>query len=430
MSFGKELEFSNYIRIKNNLIDFVVSMNDRSCRLLLDEISGLIFDSFENGLSKEDLISSIMLDYNVSYEQIEKDYEQVYNLLSTQGFFLHPESGTMPLQSVYEETDLINQINELYYNNNRPYRVFLELTHACNLKCKHCYIDEQKNRFLSLTDCLRILDQLHDSGVVELFLTGGEIGLHPDLATIVEYASNLFLVTLLTNGTIFSEEEIKKLSLNRIFNVQISLYGDEQQHNTFVGSTIAWKRSFESLQYFRKYCGIGTAAIVATNCTYSTVPSLLKKLEKENINYLLTPIINKTIKGDERPSKYRITDSQLMHFFNFCTNRIGGNICTAGVSRFRISPEGVVTPCELLEMYPFGNILDSSFTEVLNSNERGEWINLKKAWTGDSMCQKCQISKYCPNCMGTNFLETGSFTSRSLYHCSVAKLQALSWKGV
>ena len=55
-----------------------------------------------------------------------------------------------------------------------PFQVTLELTYRCNLRCKHCYIDEPAEGELSLTEWKGALDQLASAGSLYLLITGGE----------------------------------------------------------------------------------------------------------------------------------------------------------------------------------------------------------------------------------------------------------------
>mgnify|MGYP002228114630 CR=1 FL=1 len=40
---------------------------------------------------------------------------------------------------------------------------------------------------------------------------------------------------------------------------------------------------------------------------------------------------------------------------------IFGASCTAGISRFRIRPDGVVNPCEMMRTIDLGNVYNDSF---------------------------------------------------------------------
>lgn len=68
----------------------------------------------------------------------------------------------------------------------------LELTHACNLKCVHCYTESAPhtgaNDRLGTADYQRLMREAHDLGARRVQFLGGEPTLNRDLAKLVEYA--------------------------------------------------------------------------------------------------------------------------------------------------------------------------------------------------------------------------------------------------
>src|SRR6058998_2074459 len=87
----------------------------------------------------------------------------------------------------------------------------IELTYGCNLHCVHCYTDcynrpDLIKRELSYAEVTRILDQLAAEGCLWVCFTGGEIFMRKDFLDIYAYAKQKgFLITLFTNGTLFTE---------------------------------------------------------------------------------------------------------------------------------------------------------------------------------------------------------------------------------
>ena len=81
------------------------------------------------------------------------------------------------------------------FHLSAPLIVWFEITRACNLPCKHCYVAAGRLRTseLSTAETLAVLDQLRDAGVFALVLVGGEPMLRPDFLTILNYAHQLEL---------------------------------------------------------------------------------------------------------------------------------------------------------------------------------------------------------------------------------------------
>lgn len=86
----------------------------------------------------------------------------------------------------------------------------------CNLTCSHCFIScSPHNRsfgFLSLDTVSRALDESVALGVKEYYFTGGEPFLNPDMTAILERTLHYGPATVLTNGTVFREEWLRRLA--------------------------------------------------------------------------------------------------------------------------------------------------------------------------------------------------------------------------
>jgi MoaA/NifB/PqqE/SkfB family radical SAM enzyme len=95
-------------------------------------------------------------------------------------------------------------------------KVVFELTTSCNLKCKHCFYQNNKefssNHFLRKEEALTLIDKFKKNGINKLVLTGGEPTIHPDFIEIAKHAkSKIKKVTLCTNGVIQNENYRKKI---------------------------------------------------------------------------------------------------------------------------------------------------------------------------------------------------------------------------
>src|ERR671934_1346068 len=85
----------------------------------------------------------------------------------------------------------------------------------CNLTCRHCFIScSPHNRsfgFLGLETVRRVLDESVPLGVKEYYFTGGEPFLNPDMVPILELTLGYGPATVLTNGTVFRDEWLRRL---------------------------------------------------------------------------------------------------------------------------------------------------------------------------------------------------------------------------
>lgn len=98
-----------------------------------------------------------------------------------------------------------------------PLIAFIEITNLCNLTCKHCYANSQYRRKneMSTAMILRLLDELDEMGVLQVFLSGGEIFTHKDAIEIINYASKKkFTTQVFTNGIFLTEKIVSQLPDN------------------------------------------------------------------------------------------------------------------------------------------------------------------------------------------------------------------------
>lgn len=104
-------------------------------------------------------------------------------------------------------------VYDCYDKQDKIFKVFFELTYACNLKCEHCYLSTDINSSktkITLKRAKEVIDQLRELGVVDITFTGGELFNHPDALEIIEYACRYnFIISILTNGTLLNRNMIK-----------------------------------------------------------------------------------------------------------------------------------------------------------------------------------------------------------------------------
>lgn len=139
--------------------------------------------------------------------------------------FLHPSSeellskvnaGVIDPESVeFDDYILLNPFVDLdRFHLAAPAIAFIETTNLCNLRCKHCYASSGQKRpsEISTSVILGLLDEFAEAGVLQVFLTGGELFAHPDAVRIIQHArSKPFSTQIFTNGILITEEKLAQL---------------------------------------------------------------------------------------------------------------------------------------------------------------------------------------------------------------------------
>lgn len=86
----------------------------------------------------------------------------------------------------------------------------------CNLRCHHCFIScSPENHTLGMMKFEPFKQKLDESlryGVKEYYFTGGEPFINPDIFKMIEATLAVGPLTILTNGTRFTEEKISRLA--------------------------------------------------------------------------------------------------------------------------------------------------------------------------------------------------------------------------
>lgn len=140
-----------------------------------------------------------------------------------------------------------------------PIILWLEVTSACPLRCKHCFIGcgkETKPAFLPFPIVERTLEDAAQLGIVRVTLSGGEAFLYPFIQQAISKVNTLGMgLRIFTNGV------LKKSNLSWLGNYDvdalfISVDGSQEHHeylrgaNTFrhVSKTIPWLCSIDSIK--------------------------------------------------------------------------------------------------------------------------------------------------------------------------------------
>ncbi len=121
----------------------------------------------------------------------------------------------------------------------------LQITDACNLRCRHCYIGDTGRNELTPDQVRKVLREFEEMQGLRVLITGGEPLVHTRFHEINEMLPDFFLrKVLFTNGVLLSKDKLKTLKVDEI---QVSMDGLEFAHDKLRG-TGTFKRSLEAIQ--------------------------------------------------------------------------------------------------------------------------------------------------------------------------------------
>ncbi len=88
-----------------------------------------------------------------------------------------------------------------------PPRLWVYSNFHCNLACGYCVVASSpsaRKRELSAERLRALVDEALAEGFEELYLTGGEPFVHPEIVEVIEYASERMTTVVLTNAMLFT----------------------------------------------------------------------------------------------------------------------------------------------------------------------------------------------------------------------------------
>lgn len=131
----------------------------------------------------------------------------------------------------------------------------------CNIACRHCFIScgpkAHQIPMMSRDDVHRALDEGVAFGMKQVYFTGGEPFLHPDLRELVELTIELAPLTIVTNGLLLDEPTVAWLSktfreARYSFDLRVSLDGMTPAQNDAVRGRGTFERVVSSLRALGK----------------------------------------------------------------------------------------------------------------------------------------------------------------------------------
>lgn len=126
----------------------------------------------------------------------------------------------------------------------------------CNIACTHCFNNSGPNvrtfGFLSLENVQQEIESATRIGVKEIFFTGGEPFLHPELPQMLSLALQHAPVTVLTNGMLINDRIADQLAqiereAKYSLEIRVSLDGYTEEMNDAIRGPGVFRKSLEAV---------------------------------------------------------------------------------------------------------------------------------------------------------------------------------------
>lgn len=393
-----------------------------------------------------DLIDLIAGQETLSVPVLSAHIENLYGSVDSAGvqedvrWFLEVLEGNGLLRSgsARAEQNGPEEIVDRFCMHNRILTsVLLELTYRCNEQCRHCYtVDAEKRREdeLTLAEYRKLMDELREMDVRELVLSGGEIGMRDDFADIYRYAvDHDFLVTLMTNGTAFTEDQMELFLQRPPKVVYISFYGGSAQvHDSITRLPGSFDRSLRTLMRLKCAGILVSMKTVAMTLNREDYPNLVKLAQKLRVGLGTGMFVTSGNNGSLESTQYRLQGQEAYEEIIFCKQKYRGAytpwrerdlaepVCEAGLTSFTINPYGDMMVCTSLPI-SCGNVRTRPIREFWNGDPLLERIRGLRFRDLGEPCVSCQSRNECVYCFGSNYVEHGKLTVVQPEVCQAAR---------
>lgn len=324
-----------------------------------------------------------------------------------------------------------------------------EITRNCNLSCVHCRASATLGPYTGELDteaCLRLLDQIAETGTPIVILTGGEPLLRPDIFEIAAYGTDKGLrMVMAPNGTLITETSAGQMANAGIRRISISLDGaTKESHDRFRGIDGAYDGALRGIDYAK---AAGIEFQINTTITKANLEQIpeIQKLAVElgavaHHIFLLVPtgrgkyILDQEITAEEyeetlnwfyeqrektplqlkatcAPHYYRILRQKAKKegkSVSFKTHGLDAVTrgCLGGTGFCFISHKGIVQPCGFLNLN-CGDITKTSFADIWHHSE--EFLSLRNFDNLKGKCGRCEYRKVCGGCRARAYEATGDY---------------------
>lgn len=183
-----------------------------------------------------------------------------------------------------------------------PARLWLYTNYDCNLHCSYCLVSSSpwaERRGLGLENATQLLAEARRLGVREVFMTGGEPFILPEIYAMIRAATPHFVTTVLSNAMILRGKRLEKLLAVNHPNLRIQVSLDDREpgvHDLYRGAG-AWKRGLEGIRLLQ---AAGVRVRIATTVTPECEPRVesIRRFVREDLgvpeeDHIVRPLLRR-----------------------------------------------------------------------------------------------------------------------------------------
>lgn len=414
MNSMKKLYYSSKYHKKERAGKILFIFPEIPCWLIgttkLEEI--LLF--FSSGAAIDEFFSGYLKEQSFDYPRIENLINSLISkkILSNDKRFL-----------MNERVNSDNQITSFIYS----------ITTMCNLRCKSCYNSyaESLPNELTINEIGKMIDEVHPYLSYGFSISGGEpFCRKKELHHALEYLNNKdskLPIGIVTNGTLITKDDVKKLSKIKNLTVQVSLDGITKEAHEFNRGKDSFEKTVNSIKLMGDYDVNMLLGILLTEKSMQQIQPILDfalSLGIKSVRFveMFWQGLSRS-KNMKRPlifeliPKYKMLLAQHPEYRKLLSqdtvkitldsliNPALKRCCGASNRNAYINSNGDVYPCNLLvnSKFRMGNIRKKSFSDIWTNSPVKTALN---ALSVDCFpdCSHCELKFLCGGgCRGTAF---------------------------
>ena len=346
---------------------------------------------------------------------------------------------------------------------HRPIYAVWETTLRCDLACHHCgsRAGHERPDELSTDECLDLVRQMADLGVLEVTVIGGEAYLRADWLQIIRAVRAAGMqCTMTTGGRGMTPERARAAAEAGLQGASVSIDGDEATHDRLRGVSGSYRSALAAAGHLR---AVGVSLSVNTQINRLSMPELPGVLEAliglgarawqiqltvamgraaDAPDVLLQPYELLELFPELARLKQRAVEAQVtlwpgnnIGYFGPYETALRGTMmrghmasCGAGCTTLGIEANGAIKGCPSLQTVPWtgGNIRDASLRDIW---ERSEPLRYMRDRTVDDLwgyCRTCYYADVCrAGCTWTGFSLFGRPGNNPLCHHRALEMDRL-----
>lgn len=215
------------------------------------------------------------------------------------------------------ERKLNNYVDECFDGISAPFSAGIELTAKCNLNCIHCYAKPGRDHSDMTTEEYKFLiDQLVERGLLELYLTGGEILTRPDFQELYVYTKKKgLLVSLLSNITLLNDELLELFRKYPPEIISTTMYGySPETYEAVTGDPRGYEKFMSGLQKLMKSGLKFEIKYVGMTQNYDDIYRVRELGAELGVPMVVICDVHPMSDGSTKPMEYRLTPEEAFEF--------------------------------------------------------------------------------------------------------------------